>query len=58
MHMSSVAFGIAEGRAELNSHADTTVLSDNTPLLIHDFGCPARVHSYDESVHSANIVRL
>jgi hypothetical protein len=50
VHVSSVTFGITEGRAELDSHADTMVLSDNTALLIHDFGCPVRVHSYDELV--------
>jgi hypothetical protein len=50
VHVSSVTFGITEGRAELDSHADTTVLSDNTALVIHDFGRPVRVHGYDESV--------
>jgi hypothetical protein len=35
---------------ELDSHADTMVLSDNTVLVIHDFGHPVRVHSYDELV--------
>jgi hypothetical protein len=50
MHMSSVTFGITEGQAELDSHADTTVLSDNTALLIHDFGCPVCVHGHDELV--------
>jgi hypothetical protein len=50
VHMSSVTFGITEGWAELDSHADTTVLSDNTALLIHDLGRPVCVHSYDESV--------
>jgi hypothetical protein len=46
--VSSVTFGITEGQAELDSHVDTTVLSDNTALVIHDFGHPVCVHSYDE----------
>jgi hypothetical protein len=48
--MGSVTFGITEGWAELDSHADTMVLSDNTALIIHDCGCPVHVHSYDELV--------
>jgi hypothetical protein len=50
MCMGSVTLGITEGQAELDSHADTMVLSDNTALIIHDFSRPVRVHSYDELV--------
>jgi hypothetical protein len=50
VHVSSVRFGITEGQAELGSHVDTTILSDNTVLIIHDFGRPVCIHSYDESV--------
>jgi hypothetical protein len=39
-----------EGRAELDSHADTTVIGDSTALVIQDFNRPVRVHGYDQSV--------
>jgi hypothetical protein len=29
---------------------DTTVLRNNTALLVHNFGCPVCVHGYDELV--------
>jgi hypothetical protein len=32
-----------EGRAELDSHADTTVIGDATALIIQDFDRPVRV---------------
>jgi hypothetical protein len=50
MRVSIVTFGITEGQAELDSHADTMVLSDNTALIIHDCSRPVCVHGYDESV--------
>ena len=39
-----------EGRAELDSHADTTVLSESLALVTHDYERPVRVHGYDETV--------
>jgi hypothetical protein len=39
-----------ECRAELDSHADTTVIGDTMVLIIQDFDCPVRVHGYNESV--------
>jgi hypothetical protein len=41
---------VDEGRAELDNHADTTVLGSNTALIIHDFERPVRVHGYDATV--------
>jgi hypothetical protein len=34
----------------LDNHADTTVLGNNTALIIHDFERPVRVHGYDSTV--------
>lgn len=39
-----------ESRAELDSHADTTVIGDTTALIIQDFDHPVNVHGYDDSV--------
>jgi hypothetical protein len=39
-----------EGHAELDNHADTTVLGTNTALIIHDFERPVHVHGYDSTV--------
>ena len=38
------------GRAELDSHADTSVIGDATALVIQDFDRPVNVHGYDDSV--------
>jgi hypothetical protein len=49
--VSSLKIGTTEeGRAELDSHADTTVIGDTTALVIQDFDRPVRVHGYDQSV--------
>ena len=37
-------------RTELDSHADTCVVSNDTALITHDFDRPVRVHGYDDSV--------
>ena len=42
-----------EFRTELDSHADTCVVSSETALVIHDFERPVRVHGYDERVGTA-----
>ena len=39
-----------EFRSEMDSHADTCVVSPLTSLIVNDFGRPIRVHGYDESV--------
>jgi hypothetical protein len=39
-----------EGRAELDSHVDTTVIGDATALVIQDFDRPVHIHGYDQSV--------
>jgi hypothetical protein len=55
VRVSSVTFGITEGQAELDSHADTMVLSDNTALtLVVLFVFTAMVSWW----HSTNTVRL
>ena len=36
--------------SEMDSHADTCVVSPKTSLIVNDFGRPVRVHGYDESV--------
>jgi hypothetical protein len=51
VRLSSLKQGDAdEGQAELDNHADTTVLGSNTALIIHDFERPVRVHGYDSTV--------
>jgi hypothetical protein len=51
VRLSSLKQGdVDEGRAELDNHADTTVLGSNTALIIHDFERPVRVHGYDATV--------
>ena len=51
VRLSSLKQGdVDEGRAELDNHADTTVLGTNTALNIHDFERPVRVHGYDSTV--------
>jgi hypothetical protein len=37
-------------RAELDSHADTTVIGDTMALIVQDYDHPVCVHGYDESV--------
>jgi hypothetical protein len=39
-----------EFRSEMDSHADTCVVSSKTSLIVNDFGRPVRVHGYDETV--------
>jgi hypothetical protein len=58
VRVSSVTFGITEGQAELDSHADTTVLSENTALLIHDLVILFVFMAMMSRWHSANTVRL
>jgi hypothetical protein len=48
--VSQIAMCVDKAQAELDSHADTTVLSDDTALIIQDFNCPVCVHGCDESV--------
>ena len=50
MRVGSLKVDVDEGRAELDSHADTTVLSESLALITYDYGRPVRVHGYDESV--------
>jgi hypothetical protein len=38
------------GRADLDSHANTSVVGDSTVILIFDFNHPVQVHGYDQSV--------
>ena len=39
-----------ESRTELDSHADTCVVSSKHALIIHDFNRPVEVYGYDNSV--------
>ena len=39
----------AEGKAELDSHADTCVVSEHLALVVQDFMRPVKVHAYDGS---------
>ena len=39
-----------EQRTDLDNHADTTVVSDETALEIYDYNTPVRVHGYDDGV--------
>ena len=43
------AGGTTEHRSELDSHADTCVVGEDTALVILDHDRPVRVHGYDES---------
>jgi hypothetical protein len=42
-----------ECRTELDSHADTCVVGEETALVIHDYEQPVRVFGYDESIGQA-----
>ena len=44
-------------RSELDSHADTCMVGDNTALLIQDYDQPVRVHGCNESVGQADHCR-
>ena len=46
-----------EIRTELDSHADTCVVGNNTALLVHDFDRPVRVHGYDDTVSHSEACR-
>jgi hypothetical protein len=39
-----------EVRTELDNHANTCVVGDNTALVIHEFDQTVRVHGYTESI--------
>jgi hypothetical protein len=39
-----------EVRTELDNHADTCVVGDNTALVIHEFDQTVRVHGYTKSI--------
>lgn len=43
-----------EVRTELDSHADTTVVGQDTALLIYDYDTPVQVHGYNDSVGQRN----
>jgi ribosomal protein L31E len=45
--------GDTESRTELDSHADTCVVGEETALVIHDFEQPVRVFGYDEAIGQA-----
>ena len=40
--------GNGEVCAEIDNHAGTSVVSEQTALLIHDFNCHVQVHGYDQ----------
>jgi len=46
----SVSVMDTEHRTELDSHADTSVVGNDTALIIHDFERPVQVHGYDGRV--------
>jgi hypothetical protein len=54
MRVGSLKLDRTEGRAEVDSHADTTVLSEQVALITHDFERSVRVHGYDDSVAQQN----
>jgi hypothetical protein len=39
--------------SELDSHADTCVVGDQTALILQDYERPVRVHGYDDRVGEA-----
>ena len=41
---------VNETRTDLDSHADTCVVSEETALVIHDFDKPVEVYGYDHKV--------
>jgi Reverse transcriptase (RNA-dependent DNA polymerase) len=45
-----VSHGQTDIRTELDSHADTCVVGDDTALITFDFNRPVRVHGYDDQV--------
>jgi hypothetical protein len=49
--------GDTESRTELDSHADTCVVGEETALVIHDFEQPVRVFGYDEAIGQATNFR-
>jgi hypothetical protein len=49
---------VEEGWAKMDSHADTTVLSEQVALITHDYEHPVRVHGYDDSVAQRNNCKM
>mgnify|MGYP003471091472 CR=1 FL=1 len=54
-NLSSSSDCVNEIRTELDNHADTCVVSDDTALVIHDFDQPVNVHGYNESVGATKV---
>ena len=46
-----------ENRTELDSHADTCVVSPKTSLIVNDYERPVRVHGYDDKVSERSSCR-
>ena len=48
--VASINVDVEEQRTELDNHADTCVVSEDTSLIIHDYERPVQVFGYNESV--------
>jgi hypothetical protein len=44
---------LVEIRTELDSHADNSVVGNDTALMIHDFERPVNVHGYNDKIGHA-----
>jgi hypothetical protein len=55
--ISSMSSSTTESRTELDSHADTSVVCEDTALIIADFERPVTVFGYDEDPSKSSVCK-